>query len=98
MSIKVVYTCPLGSKCQEIVGDEMHQCSWYVNLKGSDPQSGNDIDEYRCAMSWQPVLAVAQNTSIIQTSAAVHSLKTDTAKRQNEAIEVLRNAEVIKHN
>jgi len=82
-------TCPLGSDCQKIVGDHIEQCAWYVKLKGKNPQDGTDIEEYRCAMAWQPVLAIEHTSSMHGMSASVQSLRNETIKRQNVALEVI---------
>ena len=50
MTFKVVKTCPLGSKCQEVVGDEVHICEWFTRIKGMHPQTGEQVDEEGCAI------------------------------------------------
>ena len=50
MTFKIKKTCPLGSKCQEVVGEEIHICEWFTRLEGIDPQTGKDLDEEGCAI------------------------------------------------
>lgn len=52
-------SCPLGSTCKE-VGIEngvqfISKCAWLVSMKGTDA-SGNEHDDERCSMAWQPIL------------------------------------------
>jgi len=45
-----VKTCPLGGKCQEVVGDEVHICEWFTRIQGAHPQTGENVDEEGCAI------------------------------------------------
>ena len=57
--MEVRITCPLGSKCEEInvVDKCIDRCAWYVEIVGVD-QQGNDHNESKCAMAWQPILSL----------------------------------------
>jgi len=95
MELKTVLTCPLGSDCQKIVGDEIHQCHWYVKLAGKDPQTGKDIEDYRCAIAWQPILAIEGNGATHGLAASVQSLRNETVKRQDIALGAFNDAKTI---
>jgi len=88
--MKTVVTCPLGSECERIVDDHIERCAWYVKLAGHDPQSGKEIDDSRCAMAWQPILMIEGNGASHKVGAAIHSLRNETIKRQEQALEVVR--------
>ena len=94
MELKTILTCPLGSECQKIVGEEIHQCSWYIKLAGKDPQTGKDVDDYRCAIAWQPILAIEGNGINVGVAQSVQSLRNETVKRQDVALGAL-NAKTI---
>jgi len=81
--IQTIITCPLGSKCREVKDNKVHQCAWYVKLYGKDPQSDKKIDEWRCAMSWMPIMMVEN---------------AQTNRGQTQAIETFRNAVVNQNN
>jgi len=81
MISKVV--CPLGSKCEEIKDNELSRCAWYVKLVGKDPQSEKDIDEWRCAMSWLPLMLVEVSQTNRGTAESVVSLRDESVKRQD---------------
>jgi len=93
--IKTELTCPLGHTCQKVVGDVIQQCHWYINLAGKNPQTGEPVDEYKCAIAWQPILAIEGNGLLNGTNASVQSLRNETVKRQDEALQVVRNVQTI---
>jgi hypothetical protein len=63
-------TCPLGSQCEEIKDNKLHRCAWYTKVIGKDPQSKKEIEEWRCAMSFMPMLMIEMSqTNRGQTSA-----------------------------
>lgn len=65
MSIETVLTCPLGSKCEEVRDGKIHRCAWFVTLAGQNPQTGEQMDEKGCSLTWLPVLL---NTAGAQAS------------------------------
>lgn len=88
--IETITTCPLGSECRKIVDGKIHQCAWYVSLKGNDPQDGSPISESRCAIAWQPLLMVEGSRETSRVAASVQSLRNETVIRQDRAIEVMK--------
>ena len=84
--LETVTTCPLGSECQEVKDGKMYQCAWYIKLQGKDPQTGKDVDDYRCAIAWQPILAIEGNGASHGIAASVQSLRNETVKRQDIAL------------
>lgn len=79
--------CPLGHQCYHQDGKETVYCAWYVKLRGKDPQTDQDIDEYRCAIAWLPVLQIEHSLFERQTGAAVESLRNNVEKANHRAIE-----------
>ena len=92
MEIKI--TCPLGSECERIANGHIERCAWYVEIQGTDPQSGKEVRESKCAMAWQPILAIEGNGVNNQVAASIQSLRNETVKRQNLALESI-NATVL---
>lgn len=95
MDLEIETFCPLGKKCQEIKDNKIHQCAWYVKLQGKNPQTGDPIEEYRCAIAWQPILAIENNGATHGLASSVQSLRNETVKRQNIALGVMQNAKTI---
>lgn len=91
-------TCPLGSQCEVAKDGSIERCAWYTEMRGKDA-SGEDYDEWKCAITWFPILQVEQSQSSRQVAASVQSLRNETTKRQDAAIEAVReidNAQAIK--
>jgi len=86
MAIEIILTCPLGSCCEKIKDNKLHRCMWYTCLKGKDPQSDETIDEWRCAMSWMPIMMVENAQMSRGVNDAVCSLREETIKRQDAAL------------
>jgi len=93
--IEVVLSCPLGSTCRKVVDNKIHQCAWYVKIEGTNPQTGKDVSDSKCAIAWQPILSVAQASEIRSTGATLQSLRNESIKRQNVALEAMRDAKII---
>lgn len=67
-------TCPLiGKKCLT------HQCEWYTHLVGMNPQTGQPTDEWKCSMSWLPVMLVENANMTRQATASVDKVANETA-------------------
>lgn len=74
----IVYTCPLGSECETAKDGKIHRCRWFVKIRGKDPQSEQELDEFRCAMEWMPVLQIEHSLFERQTGAAVESMRNES--------------------
>lgn len=68
--------CPLLKKpCIE------HDCKFWTGVRGTHPQTGEEIDEEGCAIGWLPVLLIENSQQQRQTGAATESLRNEVAKR-----------------
>lgn len=67
--------CPLIKK--DCIG---LQCSWFMLVRGKHPQTGEDIDEWNCAVTWLPVLLIENSQQQRQTGAAVESFRNEVVK------------------
>ena len=92
--IETVLTCPLGSKCKEIKDGKIHQCAWVTKLAGRNPQTGESMDEEGCAIAWLPLMQVEVAQANRGTSEAVISLREETIKRQDAALNRIDNYRV----
>jgi len=79
MNLKPGNFCPLIKK--DCIGIK---CSWYTQLRGSNPNTGEHIDEWGCAVSWMPVLAVEVAQKSNQTGAAVESFRNEVVKANDQ--------------
>ncbi len=87
--MKTTEVCPLGSECERIVGDHIEKCAWYVTLAGMHPQTGEQIDEQKCAMAWLPIMMVeVAGTNRGQTE-AIESFRNETVKQNDDFIKAV---------
>lgn len=54
-----------------------HDCAWYIMVRGSNPNTGKEVDEYGCATAWMPVLTIENSQQQRQTAAAVESFRNE---------------------
>jgi hypothetical protein len=72
MQMKPGDFCPLIKKdCLGI------KCSWFTQMRGTNPNTGKDVDEWGCAITWLPVLLVENSQQQRQTGAAVESFRNE---------------------
>ena len=86
--IETVLTCPLGSECREVKDGKVHQCIWFVKMKGVDSQ-GDEHDKWNCSMAWMPILQTETSSQIVGTNASIQSMRNLSNDRQKEAIAAL---------
>jgi hypothetical protein len=95
MSLKVVYTCPLGHKCEEAKDGAIHRCAWYTKLEGTNPQNGEKMDEFACAMTWLPILTIENSAQQRRTAAEIESLRNETYKTHQTILPILMNPPTV---
>ena len=82
--IETVITCPLGSKCEEIRDNKLHKCAWHTQLAGMNPQTGEQINEWKCALAWMPILLVENAGTNRGQTAALDSFRNAVVLRKLE--------------
>lgn len=71
--------CPLIKK--DCVGIK---CAWYTQMRGTNPNTGEPVDEWGCAVSWMPFMAVEIAQKSNQTGAAVESFRNEVVKANHQ--------------
>jgi hypothetical protein len=73
MKNEVKANCPLNKfkPCKEMA------CAWFCLVRGTNPNTGKEIDEWACSMAWMPVLLVDNSQQQRQTGAAVESFRNE---------------------
>jgi hypothetical protein len=89
MELKTVLTCPLGAKCEEIKDNVIHRCMWYQTFAGTNPSTGETVDEKGCAMAWLPILMIENSKQQLSTSSAVESFRNEMVKAQESSQQIL---------
>jgi hypothetical protein len=71
--------CPLiKKKCIE------HKCAWYTQVRGLNPNTGAEVDEWGCAVYWMPIMSIEVAQKQYQTGAAVESFRNEVVKANIE--------------
>lgn len=84
MKIQPGTFCPLIKKdCIQ------NKCAWFIQLRGHDPNTGKEIDEWGCSMAWMPVLMIENSQQQRQTGAAVESFRNEMVQANATTTELL---------
>lgn len=76
--------CPmLGKPCVK------HECAWYTLVRGTNPNTGKEVDDYGCAMAWMPILLIENSQQQRQTGAAVESFRNEMVRANDMSRELL---------
>jgi len=91
MQLKVEENCPLNNfkKCKQF------KCAWFVQMKGTSPNDGKEVDEYGCAVAWLPLLLVENATQARQTGAAIESFRNEMVKQNDSNRNILELSKVL---
>jgi hypothetical protein len=76
--------CPLIKK--DCVG---LTCAWYTRVQGIDTNTGNQVDNYECAISWLPMLLIENSGQQRSTGAAVESFRNEMVKSNEQSQQLL---------
>ena len=76
--------CPLIKK--DCVG---LTCAWYTRVQGVDNNTGNQVDNYECAISWLPMLLIENSGQQRSTGAAVESFRNEMVKSNEQSQQLL---------
>ena len=73
--------CPLiGEDCLGL------KCAWFTQVRGTNPQTGEPVDEWGCAVTWMPFLLIENSQKQRETGAAVESFRNETLSRISHTI------------
>lgn len=64
-----------------------HSCDWYTQLLGNDPQSGERINKWGCAVGFLPMLLIEGAQSSRQTTESIQVFRDEVIKGNAETIE-----------
>lgn len=80
MELKPGTFCPLIKKdCVQM------KCAFFTHMRGMNPNTGKEVDEWGCAVAWLPVLLVENAKEVRQGAAATESFRNEVA-RANHAV------------
>ena len=85
MKLEAKANCPLdGFKpCRQL------ECAWFMKIRGNNPNTGEEVDEYGCSVAWLPVLMIENSQQQRSTGAAVESFRNEMVKSNETSQHVL---------
>ena len=85
MKLEVKANCPLdGFKpCRQL------ECAWFMKIRGNNPNTGEEVDEYGCSIAWLPMLMIENSQQQRSTGAAVESFRNEMVKANETSQHVL---------
>lgn len=85
MKIEPKSNCPLDgfNPCRQL------ECAWFMKVRGANPNTGEEVDEWGCSMAWLPVLMIENSQQQRQTGAAVESFRNEMVKANEQSQQVL---------
>jgi hypothetical protein len=80
-----------GKFCPLVKGDcKQLECLFFTQLRGMNPNTGDPVDEWGCAITWIPFLLVENSQMQRQTGAAVESFRNEVVRTNEAAANILR--------
>ena len=65
------------------------ECAWFIQVRGHNPNTGQEVDEWACSMAWMPMLLIENSQQQRQTGAAVESFRNEMVKANEVSQQVL---------
>lgn len=69
---------------------QLHKCPKYIQIIGMNPNTGEQVNEYRCSDAWLPHLLMENTRKNIETGAAVESFRNEVVKVGTSLVEMAR--------
>lgn len=81
-------TCPYTGH-KELCRNHYANCPKWMNVIGTDPQTGASVNQWNCADAWLPLLMIENSQMQRQTGAAVDSFKNEMVKSNDVNTKIL---------
>lgn len=62
------------------MADVCHKCPLWTQVRGKDPQSNEEIDDWGCALGWLPILLIENAQQVRQAGAATESFRNEMVR------------------
>lgn len=88
MKIEPKAQCPLNNfePCKQL------DCAWFLKIRGHNPNTGEDLDDWGCSIAWMPILLIENSQQQRQTGAAVESFRNEMVKSNEVSQQILMSA------
>lgn len=88
---KKIWCHRTGFKVLCFDGVTKRNCQLWMQVIGSDPQTGQEVNRYGCADSFMPLLMIENSQMQRQTGAAVESFRNEMIKLNQDRLEGISN-------
>ena len=79
--------CPLIKK--KCIGNK---CAWHTTIRGHNPNTGGEVDESGCVISFLPMLMIENSQQQRATGAATESFRNEMVKAKESDQQILMTA------
>ena len=85
MKFEVEPNCPLDKfkPCRQ------HKCGWFLEVRGTHPQTGEEVAEWGCAMAMLPLMMMDVGKQTSQSTQAVESFRNEMVKANQDNLKEL---------
>ena len=88
--------CPLGAECETAKDGAIYRCPWFVQVRGTNPNTGAEVDDWACAIAWTPILLIENSQQQRQTGAAVESFRNAMTEQNQVLLQSVENGDIKK--
>jgi hypothetical protein len=90
MKLEIKDNCPLNNfePCKKL------DCAWFIQMTGTNPQTGEQVDEWGCSVALLPMLMIENARESSQTGAAIESFRNVMVEQQKELLGLAKTGEV----
>ena len=75
--------CPMH---KQDVSEVCHKCPLYTQVRGRNSNTGEEVDNWQCALAWLPQLLIENSFQQRATGAAVESFRNEMVEGVVEAV------------
>ena len=85
MKIEPKSNCPLNNfePCKQL------DCAWFMEVHGTNPNTGDPVKDWGCAVTWIPMMLIENSQQQRQTGAAVESFRNEMVKSNETSQQLL---------
>ena len=78
-----------GTFCPLIKGDcKKLECVFFTQIAGTHPQTGEEFDEWGCAIAWMPILSIENTKRLNEVGASIDSFRNATVETLSPVVPV----------
>jgi len=76
MKLEVKDNCPLNGfkPCKQM------DCAWFIQIRVTNKNTGEEVDDWGCAIAWLPFMLIENAQMSRETGAAVESFRNEMVK------------------